>query len=270
MAGNTRSSNNKRKADSPPSLNPNTSKTMTAAEQEGSSSAAFALAEVIKGLQNQIDNLNVITSKHQEIIKKQTVQIKSLTTDNEAITNKVLSLENECLKLTNRVKILETNKPSFDKEIINKAVRDALPNPDPSTFTKIQEAITEQHERIRRSTNIIMMGIAEDDKCLSKCKEVLDLILPNNNIRVWNNRIGVKAEGKVRPIRIRLDSANHVQNAISNNNLIKCNKNLEGIYVRRDETKLQQFERKERHKQSTTTPHPANPTTLTPATTTIT
>ena len=276
------------------------SRTTTAAAPDPSSNNAelLLLFKLVQESQSQIkDLLDMIKTQEQSIKVLDRARI-CLIDENKSIVQKVLSLESEKFKLTNRIKILEknlndckskitTHEISPKDEILTKKVTelekqcqkvndiqnnmislakrlDNLPinehgHPPASaaSISQLHQNLTEQHERLKRSSNIILMGVPEREagEVLKTCKEVLNVILPENSINPWNNRIGAKQDGKVRPIRVRLDGVNQVQTAIINNKLLKYHPELNGIYIRRDETILQ---RQQRLKRRNTRPPPTS------------
>lgn len=112
--------------------------------------------------------------------------------------------------------------------------------------------LSEQCDRLKRSTNIVLMGVPEDSNAIKTCKEILDIALPNNDIWVTDSRIGTKQDGKIRPIRICLNGPNQVLQAVGNYKKVRQKAKFANISIRRDETKRQQAERKEKSLPATT------------------
>jgi len=111
----------------------------------------------------------------------------------------------------------------------------------------MQCKLKEQQDRINRSNNIVIMGIPENSMDINTLNEVMNIILPNHGLRLRSRemRVGKEARGKIRPIRVQLDSNNDVYRATENSKALKDMDRYSGIYARRDETKRQQEERKE-------------------------
>ncbi|CAL8117046.1 unnamed protein product [Orchesella dallaii] len=122
-----------------------------------------------------------------------------------------------------------------------KTMQESLTN-----ITEMHNKLKEQQDRIHRINNIIVMGIPENENALTTLHNILDIVLPNNTYRTHTKviRVGKPAEMKTRPIRVQLNSNNEVYTALRNGVLLKDIEIHRNVYIRKDQTKLQQDERR--------------------------
>lgn len=108
-----------------------------------------------------------------------------------------------------------------------------------STAEKELEMLKEQFERSRRSKNIILYGVPESYSEKIRVKELLSIIAPWSAVRINIARVGIAAEGKIRPIRVYMSNSTEVNNTLMQCRKLKGNKSFETISVTRDRTKQQ-------------------------------
>ncbi|CAL8112555.1 unnamed protein product [Orchesella dallaii] len=121
------------------------------------------------------------------------------------------------------------------------------------------ESLQEKADRLTRMNNLVIMNIPEDDNALNLLAELMQIILPGNDLRLRNHRIGKQEPGKTRPIKVHLNSHNDVLKAMGNCKHLKNQPNLTKLSVLKDETRNQQQQRKERYiKSLTTNPQPGD------------
>jgi PHD-finger len=107
----------------------------------------------------------------------------------------------------------------------------------------MQVQMREVLERDKRKENLIIMGVAEDEK-EDLGKEIVDTIVKDlmegEFVRLeFLGRVGVKGQ-KVRPIRIKIESAEMRRKLLSRGKLLKEKKDWEKVFIAPDLTRMQQ------------------------------
>ena len=112
-----------------------------------------------------------------------------------------------------------------------------------STHKFVREAIKAVNEEEERSSNFILYGVEEDDKNDIKVDPHPGLIydikkqIDCTEIRVAKHtRIGLKTEGKVRPIKVELHSSTDVASILSNAHKLKESDEFKMVYIAPDRT----------------------------------
>ncbi|CAL8098750.1 unnamed protein product [Orchesella dallaii] len=146
-----------------------------------------------------------------------------------------------CARVTN---IEEANKKHAEKEKKYREDTDNLAN-DVNDLGHMRKQLKEQQDRIKRLNNIIVMGIPEDEMDLQTLHNVMEVILPGNNLRLRAKemRIGIEMDGKTRPIRVQLNCNNDVWTALGRGKELKAFSEFDNIYIRKDNTRAEREER---------------------------
>lgn len=115
-----------------------------------------------------------------------------------------------------------------------------------SYFKGAYNDMLEKTERMRRMTNIILHGIPENSNSLQTITGIMNILCPRNTLFIRDFRIGPITSHKIRPVKIRLASANEVDAALYRTSILKQRGDFKDMYVTRDLTPLQQFEKRQR------------------------
>lgn len=102
-------------------------------------------------------------------------------------------------------------------------------------------AMKEQLDRIRREGNLMLFGVAENERGLETAVALLQLILPDHTGGFPMQRIGERNESKKRPrpLKVQLSNSGEKYIGLGNCHLLKGMDNFKGISVKPDYTKMQ-------------------------------
>lgn len=110
-----------------------------------------------------------------------------------------------------------------------------------------QVQMKEMLEREKRHSNLVIMGLEEDEDCAKEFQLVTDMIdklMVEVSVKVEVvGRIG-KKEGKMRPLRIKIEDIGHRRMILTRAKKLKGMKGMEKIYIVTDMTRMQQEEDK--------------------------
>jgi len=113
---------------------------------------------------------------------------------------------------------------------------------------QLREEIQEEKRKILRLCNIVLMGVPETEEGLREAESLMKVLLPSWMGTVTDNRIGVPNSKAVRPLRIGLSNVVEKKKALSSSGKLKDHQCFKHISVRRDLTKKEQAEWKEKAK----------------------
>jgi hypothetical protein len=107
-----------------------------------------------------------------------------------------------------------------------------------SSVRNMEDVIRESQLRISKQCNLVFMGVSEDDDAVTKVKAVLEIILPDRNFDIDNNRLGNPDTSKLpRPMRVELSTIGEKRPALKNCRKLKGHQEFQGISVKPDLTK---------------------------------
>ncbi|CAL8137505.1 unnamed protein product [Orchesella dallaii] len=154
-------------------------------------------------------------------------------------------LGEEQSKINARITTLEENIHTYKQECgeSSKTLRVDL-----KAIATTQDKLQEQQDRLKRINNIVIMGIPEDENDHGVLSSVMQVLLPNNTLRIRTHkmRIGKPSQERMRPIRVQLNSNNEAHSALQNAKKLKDIDKFQNIYARLDQTKQQQLERRDK------------------------
>ncbi|CAL8083631.1 unnamed protein product [Orchesella dallaii] len=161
------------------------------------------------------------------------------------ITNLLVNIQEEQNRINERITTLEGKIDTSTQECSDKskALGDEI-----KAIATAHEKLQEQQDRLKRVNNIVIMGIPENENEHRVLSSVMQILLPNNTLRIraHDMRIGKPSQGRLRPIRVQLNSKNEVHDALQNGKLLKDMDKFQSIYIRMDQTKQQQQDRKDK------------------------
>jgi hypothetical protein len=109
-----------------------------------------------------------------------------------------------------------------------------------SSVTNMEDVIRESQLRISKQCNLVFMGVPEDDDAITKVKAILNIIHPDFNLDIENNRLGNPETSKLpRPMRVALPTIEERRLALRNCKKLKGHQEFKGISVKPDLTKRQ-------------------------------
>jgi len=110
-----------------------------------------------------------------------------------------------------------------------------------SDINQFKSDIMEERERTKRLNNILLLGVPENDEGLVLANSIIKELLPGVNINLNNNlRIGREnTDGRVRPLRLILSNPAERNLALNNYYALEDKNHFNGIYLKKDLTKLQ-------------------------------
>ncbi|CAL8149319.1 unnamed protein product [Orchesella dallaii] len=173
----------------------------------------------------------------------------SISVGNKTLRDEIMpvleNIKSEHKQLCTRVTNIEAvNKKQAEKEKKYKEDADNLAN-DVNDLGHMQRQLKEQQDRIKRLNNIVVMGIPEDEMELQTLHNVMQVIMPGNNLRLRAKemRIGIEMDSKTRPIRVQLNCNNDVWTALGRGKELKAYSEFDNIYIRKDNTRVEREER---------------------------
>ncbi|CAL8133277.1 unnamed protein product [Orchesella dallaii] len=149
------------------------------------------------------------------------------------------SIQNRFSVVEENINKLTTASEQHTEDILNL-------QQDIGTIKDSHQHLIEQTQRLVKRSNLVIQNIPETDEAITTIKELLSIILPENNILIREFRIGKKYDGRTRPLRIHLNNQNEVEQAMSNCKYLKGIEKFSKISVTRDFTKVQMIERRQR------------------------
>lgn len=163
---------------------------------------------------------------------------------NDAVAANFSSLSSgvlaEMQRIVDKVSILEKRQDSLEERVNNL---------DGQVWNEVQalrEEIKEERRKIIRLPNIVLMGVPESQEGLEKAKQILAIIAPTFTAPLLDKRIGDANGKKPRPLRVSLATANDKQAALRNCKKLKGLKQFESVSVRKDLTKAEQKQWREK------------------------
>ncbi|KAL5266022.1 hypothetical protein ACHWQZ_G006618 [Mnemiopsis leidyi] len=140
-------------------------------------------------------------------------------------------------------------------DVVKKNVNLNQRNAKPLTENSVKQAVRAVHEEKKRSKNLMIYGYQEKEKeadfeVTKTVKEVLNDIdiYPAPHIHEAY-RIGKKEQGKNRPIKVELESADDVDIALRRARYLKDSDRFQHVYIGPDRTKENQLAHNELVKQ---------------------
>ncbi|CAL8129392.1 unnamed protein product [Orchesella dallaii] len=182
-----------------------------------------------------------------ELFEKLQKENQKLKEENQKNTSDIMgtlkNIQDEQARIHTRINELEEKVKKSGDECSKKTKN---MKEDMKAIAVMHEKIVEKQDRLNRVNNIVIMGIPENDRDIGVLSDVMNILLPNNTLRLRTKgmRIGKHTEGKTRPLRVQLNSNNDVHAAMQNAKLLKDVDKYEQIYARMDQTKQQQQERR--------------------------
>ena len=119
-------------------------------------------------------------------------------------------------------------------------------------FTSIREEIQEQKRQIMRMSNLVLMGVPESAEGLTTAKDIMKIVAPTWGGTLQDIRIGDPSGRKPRPLRVTFSTAAEKNLALNNCKKLAGMELYKNISIRKDLTKLQQQEWKEKASQRET------------------
>lgn len=160
----------------------------------------------------------------------------------ELLYNTVISNHQEVMKtnaeFNNRLKNIEekTDFLATDQNTLRHEMNDLQ--------TEMRNSLNEEILRLRKISNLILMGVPETDEGINCAKRLIQQVLPksHSHIEIENIRIGKVAPDKKnpRPLRIQLSNPLEKKTALKNCFKLAGINEFKGISVRPDLTRLQQ------------------------------
>ncbi len=184
----------------------------------------------------QFDSMsNIMSVKLDSIVKR----VSDVENDVCEVRNEQSILKHEQRELHAQQCILQEKQESQELQVADLA-------DDVGHAKKAFHEIMEKTERIKRMTNIILHGIPEDGNAIHTITKIMSILCPRNALYIRDFRIGTIRPHKIRPVKIRLSCANEVDAALYRSSILKQRAEFTGMYVTRDLTPQQQFEKQER------------------------
>lgn len=175
-----------------------------------------------------------------------------------SILPQLQAIRSDQAKLNHRVSEIEERLNQVVDSSKSSAEQCVQLQSDFTNLSAVQSAMKEQQDRIRKLNNIIVMGIPEDDNAHTTLAELMNFLLPNNELHINANiRIGMSTRGKTRPIRVQLNNNNDVHRVLKQSKSLKNHEKFQNIYLNKDLTKLQQEERRKHNAVSHAQPGPS-------------
>ncbi len=151
----------------------------------------------------------------------------------QKVDNDIATLQSNQINLNERVSALEGADADLDREKLLKDVRDEF---------------QEQRQKIIRLNNIVLMGVEESADGVKLAEELLKLIVPNWVGPLVEIRVGDPAGKLPRPIRVSLSNLLQKTATLKNCKQLKNRAEFNKISVRKDLTKKEQAEWREKAK----------------------
>ncbi len=151
----------------------------------------------------------------------------------QKVDNDIATLQSNQINLNERVSALEGADADLDREKLLKDVRDEF---------------QEQRQKIIRLNNIVLMGVEESANGVKLAEELLKLIVPNWVGPLVEIRVGDPAGKLPRPIRVSLSNLLQKTATLKNCKQLKNRAEFNKISVRKDLTKKEQAEWREKAK----------------------
>ncbi len=174
----------------------------------------------------------------------------------DSLGNRMHLLESEVSEVRNEQRVLHQQQQALDSEqssLFNRQEKqDETMHALQEDVSKAKEAylnLVENTERLKRSSNIIIHGVVEDSRALQTLTRLMNLLFPKNTLYIRDFRIGIVHENRIRPVKMRLGSANEVDAVLHRASLLKDRSEFKDIYVTRDFTRMQQEDRKKRREE---------------------
>jgi len=146
-------------------------------------------------------------------------------------------------KLNERIKQLEKSQITTNADTA--AVPRAIPlEPIIDKFKKeLSAEFYEKLDQQKRANNLVFMNVPETNQGIQTVTKIMEIILPNANVKINNQRIGIHRPGMIkrpRPLRITLPSSYDRFIAIQNCKKLNSIKEFNSISVCKDLTKTEQ------------------------------
>ncbi|OXA44848.1 hypothetical protein Fcan01_20597 [Folsomia candida] len=186
-------------------------------------------------LKKQMEGMEANILKHQETLSK---QLSDVVKDLGAWREK---MEGEISSLKEGQTTMEARIIGVEEKLLRESIKDTL-------LQEVREEFVEQKQRLIRMCNIILMGVPESTEGLNVAAQLMKVIVPEWVGPLHDNRIGDPEGRKPRPIRINLSTVQQKTQALKNCSMLKDRTEFKTISVRKDLTRQEQTEWKEKSK----------------------
>lgn len=176
-------------------------------------------------------------------------KLDSLGSRITVLESEVCEVKNEQRTLQQQQRDMEVQQNNIQSTQEDQAEDIHALQEDMSCFKNACFDLKECTERLKKASNIIIHGVKEDSRALPTITRLMNIIFPRNTLHIRDLRIGNVTPNKIRPVRLRLGSANEVDAVLYKTNMLKDRSEYTGIYVTRDLTRMQQAEKKQRREE---------------------
>jgi hypothetical protein len=185
------------------------------------------MEKLMEGMENRLQQSNNQLNNQLKGMKE------SFELWRQKVDNDIATLQSNQINLNERVSALEGADADLDREKLLKDVRDEF---------------QEQRQKIIRLNNIVLMGVEESANGVKLAEELLKLIVPNWVGPLVEIRVGDPAGKLPRPIRVSLSNLLQKTATLKNCKQLKNRAEFNKISVRKDLTKKEQAEWREKAK----------------------